>query len=137
MDYLKLNPQTIKDCYPLPRIEDCYDTLASTQFLSTLDMASGYWQLNIAPEDRHKTAFITRFGLFEHVRLAFGFCDAPAMYQRAMQLVLRGLLWHTALVDIDDVMVLGTDFEMALANLREVLERLCVDNLKLKPKNVL
>ena len=134
VDYRKLNAQTIKDCYPLPRIEDCLDTLAGTQFLSTLDMASGYWQIDIAPEDRHKTAFITRFGLFEHVRLAFGLCNAPATYQRAMQLVLRGLLWHTALVYIDDVVVLGADFESALANLRVVLERLRVNNLKLKPK---
>ena len=103
VDYRKLNAQTIKDCYPLPRIEDCLDTLAGTQFLSTLDMASGYWQLDIALEDWHKTAFITPFGLFGHGRLAFGLCNAPATYQRAMQLVLRGLLWHTALVYIDDV----------------------------------
>ena len=133
MDNRKLNAQTIKNCYPLPRIEDCLDTLAGTQFLSTLDMASGYWQIDIAPENRHKTAFITGFGLFEHVRLAFGLCNAPATYQRAMQLV-RGLLWHTALVYTDDVVVLGVDFESALANLRVVLELLRVNNLKLKPK---
>ena len=72
--------------------------------------------------------FITRFSLFEHVYLAFGLCYAPAMYQRAMQLVLRGLLWHTVLVYIYDVVVLGADFEMALANLQEVLEHLRVNN---------
>ena len=129
VDYCKLNTQTIKDCSPLPCIEDCLDTLAGMQFLLTLDMASGYWQLGIAPEDWHKAAFITRFGLFEHVALAFGLCNAPATYQRAMQLVLRRLLGHTALVYIDIV-----DFERGLVNLREVLERLCVNNLKLKPK---
>ena len=97
-------------------------------------MASGYWQLDVAPEDKHKTTFITGFGLFEHVRLAFGLCNAPATYQRAMQLVLRGLLWHKCLVYIDDIICLGEDFEMALDNLRLVLERLHLNNLKLKPK---
>ena len=134
VDYRKLNSCCVKDAFPLPRIEDCLDTLAGTQFLSTLDMASGYWQLDVAPEDRHKTAFITRFGLFEHVRLAFGLCNAPATYQRAMQLVLQGLLWHKCLVYIDDIICLGEDFETALDNLRLVLERLYLNNLKLKPK---
>ena len=134
VDYHKLNAQTIKDCNPLPHIENCLETLAGKQFLSTIDMASGYWQLDIALEDRHETAVISWFCLFEHVRLAFGLCNAPATYQRAMHLVLHRMLWHSALVYNDHVTVLGTDFETALANLWEVWEHLHVNNLKLKPK---
>ena len=92
VDCRKFNAHTMKNCYSLPRIQDCLHTLASMQFLSMLDMASGYWQIDIAPEDRHKTAFIIRISLCEHVHLVVGLCTAPVTYQRAMWLVLRGLL---------------------------------------------
>ena len=84
VDFWKLNSVTWKDAFPIPLIEECLDHLEGNLYFSTLDMASGYWQINTEPEDRHKTAFITRYGLFEHVRMAQGLCNAPATYQRAM-----------------------------------------------------
>ena len=134
IDFRVLNSLTVKDAFPLPRIGDCIDTLAGTEFYCAVDMCSGYYQIEIAPEDRHKTAFITRFGLFEHTRLAFGLSTAPATFQRVIQLVLRGLIWHEALAFIDDVIVLGSSFDNMLANLKKVLERFAEYNLKLKPK---
>ena len=84
--------------------------------------------------DRHKTAFITRYGLFEHTRMGMGLCNAPATFQRAMQLVLRGLTWSQVLVYLDDVVVLGSSFENSLENLREAFDRFRLHNLKLKPR---
>lgn len=97
-------------------------------------MASSYYQIMIDKADRHKTAFITRYGLFEHTRMGMGLCNAPATFQRAMQLVLRGLTWTKVLVYLDDVVVLGSDFESSLRNLREAFDRFRHFNLKLKPK---
>ena len=134
VDMRALNAVTVKDSYPLPRIEECLDTLHGAQYFNSMDLASGYWQIEIAPEDRHKTAFLTRYGLYEHVRMAFGLCNAPATFQRAMQLVLRGLLWEIALAYLDDVISVGDDFQDSLANLRTVLLRFRKYNLKLKPQ---
>ena len=67
IDYRKLNERTIKDAYPLPRIDMCLDCLASTKIFSTIDLQSAYMQLEVAEEDRHKTAFITKYGLFEYL----------------------------------------------------------------------
>lgn len=97
-------------------------------------MASGYYQIEINEEDRRKTACITRYGLFEHLRMGMGLCNAPATFQRAMQLVLRGLVWTQVLVYLDDVIVMGTDFEDGLQNLTRVLSRLSQYSLKRKPK---
>jgi len=134
IDYRALNSKTVKDCYPLPIIEDCLDLLYGTQYFSTLDLASGYYQIEIDENDRHKTAFLTKFGLFEHKRMGFGLCNAPATFQRAMQLVLRGLTWQDVLVYLDDVVVLGKDFENAISNIRKTLDRFRQHNMKLKPK---
>ena len=134
LDYRGLNSVTRKDNFPLPLIEECLDTLADNYYFSTLDMASGYWQLLIDPEDRHKTAFLTRYGLFEHVRLAMGLCNSPATYQRAMTLVLKDLLWKDVLAYLDDIIVLGQDFASHLSNLREVFKRFRKYHLKFKPK---
>jgi len=134
IDFRKLNAVTKKDAFPLPLISDCLDSLAENKYISTLDMASGYWQIEIHPEDREKTAFVTRFGLFEHRRMSFGLCNAPSTFQRTMNLVLRGLTWKTVLTFLDDILVLGEDFASHFNNLREVLERFHQHNLKLKPK---
>ena len=134
VDYRELNSKTRKDAFPLPLIDECLDSLDVTQWLSTLDMASGYHQISMAPEDRQKTAFITKFGLFEYVRMPFGLCNAPATFQRAMNLVLEGLTWKQLLAYIDDVIVLGKTFDEHVANLREVFQRFRTNNLKLKPK---
>lgn len=134
IDMRALNSVTVKDCFPLPRIEQCLDTLSGNKYFSTLDLASGYWQIEIAPEDQKKTAFITKFGLFEHKMMCFGLCNAPATFQRAMQFVLSGLLWDKALCYLDDVISLGQDFQSGIENLREIFQRFRTHNLKMKPK---
>ena len=97
-------------------------------------MASGYWQVVIHPDDRHKTAFITKYGLYEHVRLAMGLCNSPATYQRIMTYVLQNMLWKDVLVYLDDLIILGQTFSSHVAALREVFKRFRENNLKFKPK---
>ena len=84
MDYRKVNNVTRKDAYPLPRIDTTLDTLAGSQWFSTLDLVSGYWQVEVDETDRHKTAFFTTEGLFQFKVMPFGLCNAPATFQRLM-----------------------------------------------------
>jgi hypothetical protein len=109
------------------------ETLAGSCYFSTLDLASGYYNVKVKESDRDKTSFSTKFGGFRHIRLLFGLCNAPATFQRAMELVLNGLTWRTVLVYLDDVIVLGRRFDDHLENLREVFLRFRNANLKLKP----
>ena len=88
VDYRKLNDVTRKDAYPLPRIDDTLDALAGAQVFTTLDLASGYWQVEMDAADREKTAFTTRHGLFEFQVMPFGLCNAPGTFQRLMEFVL-------------------------------------------------
>ena len=134
IDMRKLNNVTIKDRFPLPLIEECVDALEGCMYFSTLDMASGYYQLEVSEEDRPKTAFVTKYGLFQFQRMPFGLCNAPATFSRAMSLVLRGLSWSTVIAFLDDVIVLGKSFKEHTTNLREVLGRFCSYGMKLKPK---
>lgn len=133
MDYRKLNDVTEKDAYPLPRIDDALDSLSHACWFSTLDLASGYWQVEIDPKDKPKTAFITRQGLFEFNVLSFGLCNAPSTFQRLMDLVLADLQWTTCLVYLDDIIIFGKTFQEHLNRLDQVLLKLQSANLKVKP----
>ena len=133
IDFRALNTVTVKDAYPLPRIDDCIDSLAGKELFCTLDMNSGYWQIPIAPEDRHKTAFITRYGLYQFLRMPFGTSNAPATFQRCINSVLAGLIWDTVIVYLDDVNITGQSFDDMLQNLKTVLNRFRKYGLKLKP----
>ena len=134
VDYRKVNEVTRKDAYPIPRIDETLDTLAGATFFSTLDLRSGYWQVEVDPGDREKTAFCTPEGLFEFNVMPFGLCNAPATFQRLMDSVLAGLHWRDCLVYIDDIVVVGKSFEEHLHNLQQVLERLRQAGLKLQPR---
>ena len=133
VDYRKVNAITRKDAYPLPRVDDTLDTLASCKWFTTLDLLSGYWQVEVDEKDREKTAFSTPDGLFEFTRMPFGLCNAPATFQRLMDLVLAGLQWYNCLVYLDDILIIGKTFDDHLHNLRLVFERLREAGLKLKP----
>ncbi|GFW18442.1 hypothetical protein TNCV_1184701 [Trichonephila clavipes] len=98
VDYRRLNDVTKKDSYPLPRIDDTLDTLAGNTWSSTLDLKSGYWQVELHPEDKEKTAFTTGQGLWQFKVMPFGLCNAPATFERLMETVLGGLLYEACLV---------------------------------------
>ena len=134
LDYRRLNNVTRKDVFPLPLIDECLDTLSGNVWFSKLDANSAFHQIKIRPEDQRKTAFVTRYGLYEFVRMGFGLCNAPATFSRAMNLVLRGLTWNIVLAFLDDALVLGKDFEDHMANLRSVFARFREFDLKFKPK---
>ena len=124
IDYRQLNDATIKDAYPLPRIDDTLDMLAGKQWFSTLDLASGYWQVSLSKAARAKTAFATHSGLFQFRVMPFGLCNAPATFERLMDRVLQGLRWNRCLVYLDDIISFGGTFGAALSNLTLIFERL-------------
>ena len=134
IDYRALNNATVKDVYPLPLVEYCVDTLSDNIWFSKLDAIWDYWQVNLQEEDRRKTAFITKYGLYEFVKMPFGLCNSPSTFSRVINLVLRGLNWKTALAFLDDIVILGKNFQDHLENLVEALNRFRQYGLKLKPK---
>ena len=109
------------------------DTLGQAKWFSTLDLASGYWQVEVAPEDREKTAFATPGGLFQFKVMPFSLTNAPATFQRLMERVLKGLHWSTCLVYLDDINIFSKTINEHLERLAEVFSRLQDAGLKLKP----
>lgn len=132
-DLQKVNSVTKKDSYPLPRIADTLDVLSQTQYFSSIDLISGYWQIQLDEASREKTAFVTHAGLYEFNVMPFGLTNAPSCFQRLMECVLRGLHWKIALIYLDDVLVYLRTFEDHLQHLRLLLERFWNAGLKLKP----
>ena len=133
VDYRKLNGITVKDAYPLPRVDETLESLGGASYFSTLDLASGYWQVAMDPEDKKKTAFSTKQGHFEFNVMPFGLCNAPATFQRLMEYILAGLQWDHCLVYLDDIVVFSTTFDQHVKKLRAVFSRLSAAGLKLKP----
>lgn len=133
VDFRKLNEKTIGDAYPLPQINEILDQLGHARYFSTLDLASGYHQIQMDPEDRRKTAFSTTFGHFEFNRLPFGLKGGPATFQRLMNNVLIGLQGIKCFVYLDDVVVYGKNIHDHNAKLEEIFKRLEEHSLKLQP----
>ncbi|PIK49540.1 Retrovirus-related Pol polyprotein from transposon [Apostichopus japonicus] len=136
VDYRKVNALTEKDSYPIPRIADSLDAMTGARWFSTLDLASGYWQVGMAKEDRQKTAFITGNGLYQFRVMPFGLCNAPATFERLMDHVLSGLHWESCLVYLDDVIVYGSTFEVAKNRLKTVFDRFREAVLKVESEQV-
>ena len=131
VDYRKVNNVTTKDVYPLPRVDDTLDTLAGSVWFTTLDLKSGYCQVEVTPEDCAKTAFCTQEGLYEFNVMPFGLSNAPATFQHLMDSVLAGLQWSTCLVYLDDIIIMGRSFDEHMKNLQQVFERIKQAGLKL------
>ena len=122
VDYRRLNKVTIKDVYPLPRIDDILDSLQGAKYFSALDLKSGYWQIELEEKDKSKTAFVTPDGLYEFNVMPFGLSNAPSTFERLMDNVLRGLKWKICLCYIDDVVVFSPDIETHLKRLEAIFQ---------------
>ena len=131
IDYRLLNKITIKDKFPLPRIDDTIDALYGARYFTTLDLLSGYWQIEINEADKHKTAFICELGLFEFNRMPFGLTNAPSTFQRAMNNIFKKELYKYVLVYLDDIIIYSKTFEDHLVHLRRVFELLLSAGLRL------
>jgi hypothetical protein len=133
VDYRKLNEKVVSNQYPLPLIDDILTYLNGCKWFCTLDMNSGYWQIPVREEDKHKTAFITPDGLWEFQVTPFGLKTSPAVFQRCMDQILAGLKWGSCLVYLDDVLIMAADYEEMLQRLRLILERLREASMTLNP----
>lgn len=133
IDYRKLNELTIDDKYPLPNISDLLDQLGKCEYFTTLDLASGFHQIEINPTDIQKTAFSVDNGHYEFVRMPFGLKNAPSTFQRVMDNILVGIQNERCLVYMDDIIVYSPTIQEHLSRLKEVFSRLRKANLKIQP----
>jgi len=136
IDFRRLNQITASDTYPLPRIDNCRDTLCGSAWYTSIDLRSEFWQVAQDPSDSDKTTFITRKGSFKFKVLPFGLKGLPGLFQRVMDLVLAGLTWQIRLVYIDDIIVFSRTIEEHLERLEEVFKRLADHKLKIKPSKL-
>lgn len=132
VDFRKLNDKTIDDKYPIPNITDVLDKLGRCQYFTTLDLASGFYQVEMNPDDISKTAFNVEHGHFEFLRMPMGLKNSPSTFQRVMDNVLLGLQNEICLVYLDDIIVFSTSLQEHMINLEKVFSRLRESNFKIQ-----
>jgi hypothetical protein len=132
MNYHSLNEVTIKNKYPMPRIDDLFDQLKRACIFLKIDLRSGYHQLKIRASDILKTAFITRYGLYEHTVMSFGLTNAPAYFMQLMNKVFMEYLDKFMVVFIDDILIFSKNEEEDDEHLRLVLQKLRENQLYAK-----
>jgi transposase InsO family protein len=123
-DYRPLNAVTVKNKYPIPRINDLLDQLAGATVFSKMDLRSGYHQIKIREQDIPKTAFVTRYGSYEYTVMSFGLTNAPATFMRLMNSVFMDYLDKFVVIYIDDILVYSKTDEEHAEHLRLILTRL-------------
>ena len=128
-DYWELNKLTIKNRYPLPRIDDLFDQLQGTSYLSKIDLRSGYHQLRVLEGDVPKTAFRTRYGHYEFVVMPFGLTNAPAVFMDLMNRVCRSFLDKFVIIFIDGILIYSKTSGDHSQHLRQILETLRKEKL--------
>ena len=134
VDYRALNKMTVKNKYPLPRVDDLIDRLKDATCFSSLDLASGFWQVPLAEEDRYKTAFNTPLGQFQWTVMPFGLCNAPSTFQTMMDTVLRDFIDEGfVVVYMDDICIYSSSPERHLRHLERVIARLGEQGLYCRP----
>lgn len=133
VDYRKLNAVTEPDRYPLPRMEDILHAAKTTNFMTTCDLRSGYFQVSVATEDRDKTAFVTPLGTYRFKRMPMGLRNSGATFQRLMDRFKagKGLSDVSLLAYLDDIIILSETFEKHLRDLEAVFDRLEMFNLRI------
>ncbi|KAL5801661.1 hypothetical protein ACOSQ3_033293 [Xanthoceras sorbifolium] len=132
VDYRKLNQVTVKNKYPLPRIDELFDQLGGSKFFSKIDLRFGYHQLKVRTEDIPKTAFRTRYGHFEFLVIPFGLTNAPAAFMDIMNRIFRPYLDKFVVVFIDDILVYSRTCEEHVDHLNIVLQTLRMNQLYAK-----
>jgi hypothetical protein len=132
VDYRPLNAITIKNKYPLPRIDILFDQLAGAQVFSKIDLRSGYHQIKIRAKDIPKTTFTKRYGLFEYLVMSFGLTNVPAHFMYLMNSVFMLELEKFVVVFIDDILVYLKSMKEYEEHLRIVLQQLREDQLYTK-----
>ena len=133
LDFRKLNEKTISDSYPLPNIREILDQLGNAQYLSVFDLASGFHQIKISPEDSHKTAFSTPNGHYEFDRMPFGLYNGPATFERLMNITMSGLTSTNLFVYLDDIVIYADSLEEHQKKFGNLVDLLRSANLKLQP----
>lgn len=131
IDYRKLNLQTIKDAYPLPKLEDTFSALSGSKWFSVLDLKSGYYQIEMEETDKAKTAFVCPLGFYEFNRMPQGVTNAPSTFQRLMEKCMGELHLREVLVFIDDLIIFAPTLEEHERRLMRVLNKLKEYGLKL------
>jgi hypothetical protein len=134
IDYRKLNALTRKDSYPIPRIDDFLESFRRAGWFTTLDLASGYWQVMMTESDKEKTAFNTPFGLYQFNIMPFGLCNAPGTFQRLMNHVLQDFLGKFVAIYLDDIIIYSQSFEQHIDHVKQVFQALREAHLKIKLK---
>ena len=134
IDFRLLNEKTIGDAYPLPNIADILHRLGTAQYFSIFDLASGFHQIELDPNDRQKTAFSSLNGHHEYVRIPMGLKNSPATLQRLMDQVLLGLQGTELFVYLDDIVIYAKNLEDHGKNVRRLLKQLKEANLSLQPE---
>jgi hypothetical protein len=124
VDYRPLNAVTIKNKYPLPRIDILFDQLIGASVFSKVDLHSGYHQIKIRSEDVPKTVFSTRYGLYEYLVMSFGLTNAPTHFMYLMNSVFMSELDKFVVVFIDDILIYSKSEEEHAQHLRVILQRL-------------
>lgn len=130
VDYRALNRVTKTDKYPLPVIDEVLQSTKANSVMSTIDLKAGYWQIEVAPEDRDKTTFTSPFGMFRFRRMPFGLKNSPSTFQRLIDRFRAGLKNITVVAYLDDILVISEDLESHVKDLQQVFERLRLFNLK-------
>ncbi|GJY42181.1 putative reverse transcriptase domain-containing protein [Tanacetum coccineum] len=132
IDYRELNKLTVKNRYPLPRIDDLFDQLQGSSVYSKIDLRSGYHQLRVREEDISKTAFRTRYGHYEFQVMPFGLTNAPAVFMDLMNRVCKPYLDKFVIVFIDDILIYSKNKKSARGHLKIILELLKKEELYAK-----
>ena len=133
VDYQQLNKVTKDVAYPIPRTQDSLNAMAEATMFSTLDITSAYNQVPVVEKDIPKTAFVTKYGLYEFTKMPFGLSTAPQTYEHLMKLTLSGLQWSLCLIYLDDVIVFPHDFDEHIDRLDKVLTHIGAAGLMWKP----